>query len=119
MWRHCITNAYDPSFLYQRFAYNIEHTYPNRIEVPNSPARVSLANIYKGLSILSNVLLRVGLFGNYRKTFWKIVKPALKAGDIETIIHVGLVGHHLIQFTNECAIGSESASFYSQKVRNQ
>ena len=118
MWRRCITNAYDPSFLYQRFAYNIEHTYPNRIEVPNSPARVSLANIYKGLTIFSNVLLRVGLFGNYRKTFWKIVKPALKEGDIETIIHVGLVGHHLIQFAKECAMGSESASFYSQKVRH-
>ena len=118
MWRHCITTAYEPEFLYQRFAYNIEHTYSNRIEVPNSPARVSWANIRKGLSLLGNILLRVGVLGNYRQTFWKMAKPALKAGDIENLIHVGLVGHHLIKFADECTKGEESASFYSQKVRD-
>ncbi len=118
MWRHCITTAYDPEFLYERFAYNIEHTYSNRIEVPNSPARVSWANIRKGLSLLGNILLRVGVLSNYRKTFWKMAKPALKSGDIENLIHVGLVGHHLIKFADECTRGDESASFYSQKVRD-
>ncbi|KAB8315291.1 DUF4070 domain-containing protein [Tolypothrix campylonemoides VB511288] len=117
MWRRCITTAYEPEFLYQRFAYNIEHTYPNRIKVPNSPARTSWANIRKGLTMLTNILVRVGVFGNYRKTFWKMAKPALKAGNIEDLIHVGLVGHHLIQFAAECATGEESASFYSQKIR--
>lgn len=118
MWRRCITTAYEPEFLYQRFAYNIEHTYSNRIEVPNSPARVSWKNIRKGLSLLGNILLRVGVLSNYRKTFWKMAKPALKSGDIENLIHVGLVGHHLIQFAEECTRGQESASFYSQKVRD-
>jgi hypothetical protein len=46
-----------------------------------------------------------------------MAKPALKTGDIENLIHIGLVGHHLIQFAAECAKGEESASFYSQKVR--
>ena len=117
MWRRCISTAYEPEFLYQRFAYNIEHTYCNRIEVPNSPARVSWSNIRKGLTLLGNILLRVGVFSHYRETFWKMAKPALKTGDIENLIHIGLVGHHLIQFAAECAKGEESASFYSQKVR--
>ncbi len=117
MWQRCVTTAYEPEFLYQRFAYNMEHTYPNRIKVPNSPQRASLANIGKGLTILGNILLRVGVFGSYRETFWKMAKPALKAGKIEDVIHVGLVGHHLIEFTRQCAQGEESASFYSQKVR--
>ncbi|KYC41432.1 radical SAM protein [Scytonema hofmannii PCC 7110] len=119
MWRRCITVAYEPEFLYQRFAYNMQHTYPNRIKVPNSPARTSWKNIKKGLTILLNIILRVGVFGNYRKTFWKMAKPALKAGNIESLIHVGLVGHHLIKFAQECDRGDESASFYSQKVRQQ
>ncbi len=119
MWRRCITVAYEPEFLYQRFAYNMQHTYPNRIKVPNSPARTSWQNIKKGLTILLNIILRVGVFGNYRKTFWKMAKPALKAGNIESLIHVGLVGHHLIKFAQECDQGDESASFYSQKVRQQ
>ncbi|WP_232224171.1 B12-binding domain-containing radical SAM protein [Mastigocladopsis repens] len=116
MWRRCITTAYEPDYLYQRFAYNMEHTYPNRIAVPNSPARTSWANIRKGLTLMTNILLRVGVFGNYRKTFWKMARPALKQGNIENLIHVGLVGHHLIQFAAECTRGDESASFYSQKL---
>ncbi|MEH2076102.1 MAG: B12-binding domain-containing radical SAM protein [Nostoc sp.] len=116
MWRRCITTAYEPEFLYERFAYNMEHTYPNRIEIPNSPSRVSGANIRKGLTYLSNILLRVGIFSNYRQTFWKMAKPALKAGNIENLIHVGLVGHHLIKFAQDCAKNEESASFYSQKI---
>lgn len=117
LWRHCITTAYEPNFLYERFAYQCTHTYPNRIAVPNSRARLSKHNILKGLTILSKLLLRVGLAGNYRKLFWKMARPALKAGQIEQLIHIGLVGHHLIQFTRECATGEESASFYSQKLR--
>ncbi|MEH1791121.1 MULTISPECIES: B12-binding domain-containing radical SAM protein [unclassified Nostoc] len=116
MWRRCITTAYEPEFLYERFAYNMEHTYPNRIKIPNSPSRVSGANIRKGLTYLSNILLRVGIFSNYRQTFWKMAKPALKAGNIENLIHVGLVGHHLIKFAQDCAKNEESASFYSQKI---
>ncbi|MBF2007523.1 MAG: B12-binding domain-containing radical SAM protein [Chlorogloeopsis fritschii C42_A2020_084] len=118
MWRRCITTAYEPEFLYQRFAHNMKHTYPNRIKLPNSPARTSGANIRKGLTYMVNILLRVGLFGNYRSYFWNMAKPALKAGDIESVIHVGLVGHHLIKFAQECAKNKESASFYSQKIRN-
>ncbi|BAZ38251.1 radical SAM domain-containing protein [Calothrix sp. NIES-4101] len=118
MWRRCITTAYQPEFLYRRFAYQMENTYPNRIKVPNSPARVSRANIIKGLTYLSNILLRVGIFSNYRQTFWEMAKPAFQKGDIEGLIHVGLVGHHLIKFAMECSTGKESASFYSQKIRH-
>jgi hopanoid C-2 methylase len=118
MWRDCITTAYDPAFLYQRFAYQMEHTYPNRIEVPNSPARVSRENIQKGLTLLSNILWQVGVWGDYRKIFWELAGPALKKGDIESVIHVGLVGHHLIKFARECAVGAETASFYSQKLKS-
>jgi len=116
MWRRCITTAYAPEFLYQRFAYQMAHTYPNRIAVPNSPARTSWANIRKGLMLMKNILLQVGLSGQYRKTFWQMAGPALRAGNIEGLIHVGLVGHHLIQFAQECGRGEESASFYSQKL---
>ena len=118
MWRRCITTAYEPEFLYQRFAYNIEHTYPNRIKVPNSPARTSKENIRKGLIMLANILLRVGVFSHYRKTFWKMAYPKLKSGNLENMIHIGLVAHHLIKFAAECGKGDESASFYSQKVRS-
>ncbi len=117
MWRKCITQAYTPEFIYERFAYNLEHTYPHRIQVPNSPARTSWANILKGLGLMGNILLKVGLLSDYRETFWQFAKPALKKGQIEYIISTALVSHHLIKFARECSQGQESASFYSQKVR--
>jgi radical SAM superfamily enzyme YgiQ (UPF0313 family) len=117
MWEKCITIAYSPEFLYDRFAYNARHTYPNRIEVPNSPARTSGKNIRKGLTILANLLIRVGLLSNYRKVFWRMAGPALRQGKIQTLIHIALVSHHLIQFTADCTKNDESASFYSQKIR--
>jgi radical SAM superfamily enzyme YgiQ (UPF0313 family) len=78
MWYRCITTAYEPEFLFERFAYQCEHTYPNRIKVPNSAARTSPTNIRKGLTMLGKILLRVGVFSHYRKTFWAMAKPALK-----------------------------------------
>jgi len=116
MWRECITTAYKPEFLYERFAYQCEHTYPNRITPPNSRARLSLSNIHKGLSILANIMVRIGMFSDYRSTFWQMAKPTLKSGNIESVIHVGLVAHHLIRFAQECGAGDEAASFYSQKI---
>lgn len=117
MWKKCISTAYSPEFLYERFAYNAVHTFPNRIQVPNSPARTSRQNVIKGLTILTNLMIRAGLLSHYRKTFWKMAWPALKKGQIETLIHIALVSYHLIQFTTDCTKGDESASFYSQKVR--
>jgi radical SAM superfamily enzyme YgiQ (UPF0313 family) len=117
MWRRVITTAYEPEFLYQRFAYNMEHTYPNRIKRPMSKAVVNKKNIRRGMTILSNILIQVGLFSNYRQTFWKMAGPKLKEGNIENLIHIGSVAHHLITFAQECAQGQQSASFYSQRLK--
>lgn len=119
MWRRCITTAYDPDFLYQRFAYNVEHTFRNRIKPPLSPARLSKQNIRKGLWIMANLVLRIGVLSNYRKTFWKMAAPKLKTGNIENLIHIGLVAHHLITFAQECDRGEQAASFYAQKATAQ
>ena len=116
-WRRCILTAYDPEFLYRRFIHQMEHTYPRRITPPNSRARLSLKNIRKGLCILANIVMKIGLRGSYRKTFWGMAQPAFKRGDIEGIIHVGLVAHHLIEFSVQCREEQESAAFYSQKVQ--
>jgi hopanoid C-2 methylase len=117
MWRRCITTAYEPEFLYQRFAYNVEHTFSNRIERPLSPALLSKQNIRKGLWIMGNLILRIGLLSHYRKTFWAMAAPKLKTGKIENLIHIGLVAHHLITFAQECGRGEQAASFYAQKVK--
>lgn len=118
-WRRCIIAAYAPEALYDRYLYQMEHTYPHRIAVPNSPERLSWKNIRKGFLLLGTIIFRVGIFGSYRATFWKMALPALKRADIEGVIHVGLVGHHLIEFARECSRQREAAAFYAQKPETE
>lgn len=117
MWRNCIAEAYEAEALYDRFAYNLERTYPNRIKPPASPQRASLVNIGRGLRIMANVLLRVGITASYRRVFWRTAWPLLRAKRIEDLIHVALVAHHLISFTQDALCGRHNASFYSANVR--
>ena len=51
--------------------------------------------------------------------FQSINDKPLKKGDIESLLHVGMVAHHLIFFARECGAGVESASFYSQRMQEQ
>ncbi|MGP6157048.1 MAG: B12-binding domain-containing radical SAM protein, partial [Vulcanimicrobiaceae bacterium] len=117
MWRHTFATAYEPATLYERFAYHVEHVFPNRITPPNSPQRVNARNIRTGLRILANLVVRVGLLADYRDVFWAMAKNALRRGDVEALIHVGMVSHHLITFAREASAGRQNASFYSHTTR--
>ena len=113
MWRRCITAAYEPEALYARFAYQVEHTYARRKDYPANAQRASWANLRMGLGILARLFWNVGVLGRYRRTFWPMAWPALKAGKIESLIHVALVSHHLIEFTRDCVQGLGESSFYA------
>jgi radical SAM superfamily enzyme YgiQ (UPF0313 family) len=115
MWRRTFCAAFSPDAIYRRFAYNVQHTYPNRIEIPPT-GKLSLANLWRGISTLTKLMLKVGVLGNYRKIFWDMAWPALKTGDIETVIHVSLVAHHMISFARDAEAGYRTASFYSPEL---
>jgi hopanoid C-2 methylase len=66
---------------------------------------------------LTKLIVKVGVFSNYRDTFWRMAKPAFKTGDIDTIIHVSLVAHHMISYAREAEAGFQTAAFYSPKLR--
>jgi hopanoid C-2 methylase len=113
MWRRCITAAYEPDALYARFAYQVAHTYARRKSFPTNPRRASWGNVWMGVGILARLIRDVGVRGRYRGTFWRMAWPALKAGQIEALIHVALVSHHLIEFTRDCVEGLGESSFYA------
>ena len=119
MWRDCIAKAYEPEAVYARFAHNVEHTYPNRLKLPLTRARASAKNLRRALRIARNLFFRVGVFSDYRRTFWNLCGPLLKAGRVEQVIHVGLVAHHLISFAREAVSGRQNASFYSAKTQTR
>jgi radical SAM superfamily enzyme YgiQ (UPF0313 family) len=114
-WRFAIRHAYAPEAVYGRFARNARHTYPNRIRPPLSRARLSAANLRRGLVILAKIVARIGIAGDYRRVFWRMAWSALKAGRIDELIAAALVAHHLICFARECEAGRQAASFYAER----
>ncbi len=113
MWQRCIATAYAPEAVYARFAHNQAHTYPHRTRFPRNPQRASPANVCIGLGVLARVLWKIGIRGDYRRTFWRMAWPALRAGEIEDLIQVAVVAHHLIEFTRRALAGAGEASFYA------
>lgn len=113
-WRTCIEQAYDPPALFARFEHQIEATYARRL-VP--PRKVTFGDIKRGVAILRRVLWTCGVKADYRREFWAFAWPRLKVLDIERVISVGVVAHHLISFAREARIGLQNASFYSGKLR--
>jgi radical SAM superfamily enzyme YgiQ (UPF0313 family) len=115
-WRRCIDYAYDPERLYSRFSHQIDATYANRLAAP-AKGRLTRSNLKRGATLLLNLVLRVGLFANYRRPFWRMAWQAIKRGQIEALFGVGFISYHLIEFSREALRGDQNASFYSARAR--
>jgi len=113
-WRMCMAKAYEPEALFARFQHQIEATYAHRL-VP--PRKVTFADIARGVTLLRRILWTCGVKSDYRRAFWAFAWPRLKVLDIERVISVGIVAHHLISFAREASSGRQNASFYSRKLR--
>lgn len=116
-WRHSIDQAFTPTAIYRRFAWNRMHTYPNRISPPLSRARLNPGNLRRALLITFRLVVRIGIFADYRRIFWRMAWPALRAGRIEELLHVGIIAHHMIAFARACAEGRESATFFAERAK--
>jgi radical SAM superfamily enzyme YgiQ (UPF0313 family) len=113
MWRRCIAAAYAPEAIYRRFAHNLAQTFARRPRYPRSPHRASWRNVVSGLALLGRIVWRIGVRGDYRRTFWRVAGPALRRGQVEEMIQAAVVSHHLIEFTRQCLRGLHEASFYA------
>ena len=114
-WRGAVQGAYAPEAVYKRFAWHAEHTYPHRIRPPLSRVRLSPPYLRRGLVTLAKIISKIGLFGDYRRTFWRMAWPALKSGKIDELIAAALVAHHLIRFAQDCT--QQQATFFNDRPR--
>ena len=116
MWQRCVMYAYDPERLFARFAYQVDATFAHRLDVP-ARGKLTIRNLREAVVLAFNLVLRVGLLSNYRRSFWRAAYHALKRGQIDAALGMGLVAHHLIQFSREVIRGDQNASFYSARSR--
>ncbi len=113
-WRDCMSIAYEPRKLLDRYEYQIRNTYPNQIKPPR---RASWKDFKLGMTILRNIFWRIGILGDYKAQFWKFALRRLARGEIEYLISSMLVAHHLIVFARAASGGSQNASNYSMRLR--
>src|SRR6201985_2072511 len=62
-WRACMGSAYEPAKLFERYEYQIQHAYPNRIQ-PRTPQQATWKNIKLGLTMLRHILWKVRVIGD-------------------------------------------------------
>jgi radical SAM superfamily enzyme YgiQ (UPF0313 family) len=118
MWRDCMRIAYAPDKILARYEHQIKATYPNRLNPTDSVQRApSFANLKRGLTMLARIVWHVGVRGHYRREFWRFAWTRLKQGQIDYLIMVEIVAHHLILFAREACSGRRDASHYSFKPR--
>src|ERR1700722_17217275 len=96
-WRRCIAYAYEPERLYARFAHQLKSTYANRLATPGK-SRLTWPNLKRGATLMINLLLRVGVWADYRRPFWRVALQAIKHGQIESLFGIGFHSYHLIEF---------------------
>ncbi|MCC7348559.1 MAG: DUF4070 domain-containing protein, partial [Variibacter sp.] len=113
-WRRAIAHAYDPERLFARFAHQVTATYAHRRQ-GSQRGKLTPRNIWAGLVLAVNVAVRIGVFSDYRRPFWRAARRALRHGQIDAVLSMGFVARHLIAFTREALRGEQSASFYSAK----
>ena len=116
MWRRCIEYAYAPERLFGRFAHQVEATYANRLVGPVR-GKLTWNNLRLMLVLAFNIIRRIGIAADYRRWFWKAVLPAVRRGQVDGAVSMGIVGYHMITFAREAVRGEQNASFYSAQTR--
>jgi hypothetical protein len=117
MWRRCIAYANDPERLFARFHHQVDSTYVNRM-IPPARGKLNWSNLSGAAVLAFRVVWHVGVRSDYRKPFWRAARHALKRGQIDAVLGMGFIAHHLIQFTREALRGEQNASYYSTKARD-
>ncbi len=116
-WRRCIAYANDPEKLFARFHHQVDATYVNRI-IPPAKGKLNWANLSGALVLAFRVFWHIGVLSDYRRPFWRAARHAMRRGQIDAVLGIGFIAHHLIQFTREALRGDQNASYYSTKARN-
>ena len=117
MWRRCIAYANDPERLFSRFRHQVDSTYVNRM-IPPARGKLNWSNLSGALVLAFRVVLHIGILSDYRGPFWRAARHALRRGQIDAVLGMGFIAHHLIQFTREALRGEQNASYYSAKSRD-
>ena len=113
MWRRSIGYANDPERLFARFYHQVDTT-----RQPADPAGARQAELGQSARRRRARLQRRGSgwpeVGLPAAVWPAACCGALRRGQIDAVLGMGFMAHHLIQFTREALRGEQNASFYAR-----
>lgn len=118
-WRRVLAEAFSPAAVYGRYEHQMATTYRARSSPPLTAARCSPTMLKRGLVMLGRVLWQVGVRSEERRHFWRLALPALRRGQVQEVIQVATVAHHLIAFAKDALAGAGEHSFYAPLARSR
>ena len=86
-------------------------------KVTPAKGKLTWPNLRGGAVLAWRTVLYLLILSDFRSSFWKMAKHALKHGQIDGMFGAAFMGYHLIQFTREALRGDQNASYYSAKKR--
>lgn len=120
MWRQAVGHLYAPESLLSRYRYNIQHTYPNRKQLPLSRFGVSKDTLHTFASAMGRLMFGLGLASDYKRDFWKTALPLMATGQVDSLIYVGAMAHHFMRYRDDVLSGRVRASnFHHEGIREQ
>jgi radical SAM superfamily enzyme YgiQ (UPF0313 family) len=112
-WRECMAQANRPEAILDRLDRQFEATFRHRIPAPATRARVTPANLWRGLRALTLIFWGMGVRAPYRRRFWKTALPALRGGFVEELIEIATIAHHAIAYTEEVTAGQTAPGLHN------
>ena len=112
-WRHVVSRLYEPARLLARYATQARRTYPNRRRPSHPWRQLTWRNLKRAGGILGRTVWRLGVRGDYRAEFWKMLWTQTRNGDVAATFRVAFVSYHLITYARECLRGMVPSSNYS------
>jgi hypothetical protein len=87
--------------------------------IPPAKGKLTWSNLSGAAVLAFRVLWHIGVRSDYRRPFWRAARHAMRRGQIDAVLGMGFIAHHLIQFTREALRGEQNASYYSAKARDR
>ena len=117
MWQGCMAQAYQPAALLARYQHRYRGDLPQSPQAAGKPAAGLLAQRQTWAPHVAPRPVARGIPQRLSLAILADRPPRLARGDIERVIMIGLIGHHLIRFAREASAGQQNASHYASRLR--
>lgn len=118
-WKKAVKVCYAPKAVFERYRYNVKHTYVNQLNPSLARYGFSWRLLRMGGHCLATIFWTCGVRSNYKREFWKLAWELLRAGRVDYLILIASVSHHLIRFGEDVLAGRAEPSIYTPELMHQ